>query len=313
MDPTKRRFQPDTVQLSKLHFYSKGFVAENKALKSMVIEVTPIEEMTLLDGELSAQTVSVSSQGQDVNGTSYATSVKTGNTVQATWLKIGVGNRMTAPDVRRGAPVILYQFGDSDTFYWTTLQDDSQLRKLETVIYGFSGTAVEGDDSTSHDNMYYFEISTHTGLITLHTSKAHGEFTTYDFQLNTKTGQFVVRDGIGNWGMLDSKAHQWHLENVDGSLFDMTKTTARLYTKDTIDIETTTLTVKAKTGNYNVDTMNITGTTLAIKETTTTLTSPTYSLSGTSMSINYSTMTSTGTYASTGSSFQVTAPVIRIG
>jgi hypothetical protein len=263
MDPKAQFFRPDGVQVSKFHFYSLGIVAANKALSSDEIEVTPTEELTMLDGDLDANQVDVSSQGEDANGSTYSTSIKTANSIRAKWLKLGVGNRLTAPDVRRGAPVIIYQFGDSDKFYWTTLQDDSNLRKLETVIYGFSGTKDEGA-AASADNMYYFEISTHSQMVTFHTSKANGEFCMYDFQFNTKEGKVILTDDLGNYFMLDSQATQFHIENVDGSIFDMTKKIASLTTLDQINMkstnqinmETDTMTVKAKTGNFNVDTRN---------------------------------------------------------
>ena len=312
MDSNKQFFRPDKTQVSKFHFYSLGIVAENKALTSNVIEVTPTEELTMLDGELNADTVDVKSTGQDVSGNTYSTNVKTGNTIQATWLKLSVGNRLTSPDVRRGAFVSIYQFGDSDTFYWTTMKDDSQLRKLETVIWGFSGTKDEGAKNDP-SNMYYFEVSTHTGLVAFHTSKANGEFCMYDVQINAKKGQVTITDDVGNWFLLDSDAHKIHMENTEGSIIDITKEIATIFTKDQVNIETQTMNFKATTGNYNIDTFNIQGNQLNIQESTTQVNSDSISTTGSSVSMTSPDMNFTGSATFTGLAFIVISPEIVLG
>ena len=309
-----RHFRPGELQVSKLHFYSLGIVGANKALNSMEIEVTPTEELTMLDGEVNSDQTNVTSTGEDVGGNAYSTTVATANTIKATWLKIGVGNRLTAPDVRRGAAVVIYQFGDSDTYYWCTLQDDSQLRKLETVIWGFSGTTDE-DAKNDASNMYYMEISTHKQMVTFHTSKANGEFCMYDFQFNTKDGKVILTDDVGNWFMLDSAAHTLHMENVDGSIIDITKKIATITTLDQINMkstnqinmETDTITIKANTGNFNVDTQNQTGTTWTVKY-------PTMSFTGTEFTGNITSVSYTGVaFSTTGPSFVVENAVIQLG
>ena len=131
----KTSYRPGEPRVSKLRFYSIGVVASNKALSSNVIEVTPIEELPMLDGEIDSNTTNETAKGVDASGKNYQSSVTMGNSIQAEWLRLGSANRMTSPDVRRGESVIIYQFGDADKYYWNTLKNDSQLRKLETVVY----------------------------------------------------------------------------------------------------------------------------------------------------------------------------------
>ena len=206
--------------ISKFKFYSAGIVAENKLISSKQIEVTPIEEIPFTDGELSSHTVEIKAKAKDASQASYENSVKSTVTINATWLSLSVSNRLTAPDVRRGEMVMLYQFGDTDMYYWTTLKEDIALRRLETVIYGFSASKVE-DSPVNPETIYYIEISTHKKLIHLHTCKADGEPFGYDIQLNTKEGYLVITDDVGNYIHLNSAEQRIELKNLAGSHYDM--------------------------------------------------------------------------------------------
>lgn len=213
--------------MSKLTFFSVGIVAENKALSSDTVEVSPVEELPLLNGEITSnaeeiEITSVNSDNQSYSSKTYAT-----NTVPAMWLPLSGGNRVTAPDVRRGAVVMLYQMADEKKYYWTTLKNDLQLRKLETVVYAFSATQNEAA-AVNGENYYYLEISTHKKLVTFHTSKANGEPFTYDIQLDTGNGSLLIKDDINNFILLDSKQKQIRIENSIGSFFEIVDKDANL-------------------------------------------------------------------------------------
>ena len=225
---------------SLLKRYSLGIVAVNKALDSNDIEVLPIESQNYVDGEISDNVTKYDAMGQDSQGNTYQHSIDTTATVLATWLSGGDSNRKSSPDVRRGQRVELYRYADQDKFYWKTLFYDDDLRKLETVIYTYSGTRDE-DAKASHDNTYSVEISTHRKHITLHTSKADGEPFVYDIQLNTKDGSLLIQDDIGNYISLDSKNVRIEMKNADGSWFDMNRKVINGYAPDTMNL---------KAGNY---------------------------------------------------------------
>lgn len=216
----ENEFDPTAPQISKLKFYSLGIVAENKLLSSKEVEVTPIEEMPMLDGELAPVATDYNAKAKDSLGSSYEDTVELTTTIKAKWLPIGAANRISAPDVRRGEMVMLYKFGDTDKYFWTTLNEDLKLRKLETVIYAFSATNNEAAEMNGN-TFYFIEISTHKRLITLHTSKDNGEPYGYDIQLDTGNGKLVITDDVGNYVLLDSAQTQIVLRNVDETTFDM--------------------------------------------------------------------------------------------
>ncbi len=223
--------------MSKLKVYSLGIVAKNKALDSNKIEVTPIEDLSMVDGELTDVGAEMESKGKDKKGGAYESKASTSNTVEATWMPLGSANRYSSPDVRRGEYVMIYQFGDADKYYWVTFKDDLTLRKLETVIYAFSGTQDE-TDGVGLETHYFLEISTHKKLVHFHTSKSNQEPYTYDVQINTGEGYVLIQDDIGNIFTIDSKERRIEIINTDGVHQDMDKKNYTVTVPDNTTINT---------------------------------------------------------------------------
>lgn len=224
------------MQVSKLHLYSYGIVAINKARSSDEIEVTPIEVTPMADGEITDAVVEEKAKGKDADGASFEASVNTSSTIKARWLPFG-SNRATSPDVRRGEKVAIYRFADADKYYWTSLEYDAKLRKLETAIYTFSNTQVESEDSTP-ETCYFFEVSTHDKVVKLHTSTSDGEPYGYDFVLNTKDGSFTITDTIDNRITLDSEQHQIIAINTEGSFIEILKEDINIFAVRDLNVQT---------------------------------------------------------------------------
>lgn len=207
-------------QTSNFHFYSIGMVAANKLRGSSVIEVTPIEVTPLLSGELTDNITEVELAGSDSLGQSYNVKSKMTASIQAHWIPMSDTNRLTAPDVRRGEVVAIYQFGDSDVYHWACLRDMHYLRRLETVTYVFSADPNAPADPKA-DNCYYLEVSTHDGVVTFRTSKANGEPFAYTMQFNTKEGKVVLTDDIDNYFTIDSERNLLEMRSSAGSFMQI--------------------------------------------------------------------------------------------
>lgn len=227
---------PNPTQ-SQLRFYSIGLVANNKPLSTDIIQAAPIEALTMLDGELVSNPTDVETSGTDSQGSSYNTKVKMDNAVDAKWWPMN-SNRRTAPDVRRGERVILWQYGDTDEFYWTETGWDDHLRKLETVIFSISATMDEEADSFDPNNCYSLEMSSHTGQITLRTSKANQEHCVYVIQINTKDGRILMTDDVGNEIELDSKNTMIQMTNADKTTWQLDKRKIYGYASDSMTVKT---------------------------------------------------------------------------
>ena len=242
--------QEARLKTSELRFYSKGMVASNMPLSALYtgeIEVTPIEALPFLDGELAANQDKTVVKGVNVGGQHYTDTVITSNTIKAKWLRLGCGSTITAPNLRRGEEVILYQFADLPEYWWTTLGDGYRLRRLETVIMAISGTKDEGA-TLGTENCYYFEWSSHRKLLTLHTSAANGEPHAWDLQLNTGESTLVVTDNAGQVISINSGAKRIDLVNADGTTVVLDQKNIVLNAPETVSINCKNLSVNASNG-----------------------------------------------------------------
>lgn len=244
------------MQASQLKFFSTGFVAQNKALKSNDVEVFPSEAAPMTDGQVTGNADTFKTTGQDQTGAAFNVTMKATSTLNCTWLPLGSSNRKTSPDVRRGEEVMIMQFADADKYYWVTMKDGSALRKLETVVYAFSGTQDESAGSDA-DTCYYFEVSTHKKLIHLHTSQANGEQWGFDIQINTDGGFIQFQDTVGNTFTLDASENQLTMQNANGSIVDVNKTNITISCSDTMTLKATTINQQSTTSNIKTTTSNI--------------------------------------------------------
>jgi len=226
----------EAQSVSKLQFYSLGLVSANKILSSKDIEVTPVEDFPMLDGEITDHIDLYKATSKDAAGSTTKVQIDTTASVKATWLPISNSNRRTPPDVRRGETVVLYKFSDTDKFWWNTLFNDSRLRRLETVIYAFSDNAEENVEDTA-TSTYFLEVSTHRKIIHLHTSKSDKEPFIYDVQINAKEGVITITDDAGNYFILNSRDTRLTMRNGDGSIVDIDKTNITLSSTDSITLK----------------------------------------------------------------------------
>ena len=186
----------------------------------------------------------VETKGTDKDDAGFSATLDTTASLKAKWLSFTDTNRLTPPDVRRGEEIVLWQFGDTDQYWWTTLHQDRKLRRLETVIYGFSNNSKENIEN-AHDSMYWLEISTHKKVVRFHTAKNDGEPFTYDIQIDTKKGNITIEDDDGNYIFLDSKERHIKLRNKDDSYVEMNKKIINMNAVDEINLTTKRYTLKA--------------------------------------------------------------------
>lgn len=205
-----------TTMTSQLHFFSVGKVAENKHLSEDYIRVIPIEHTGMLHGELKSNEEIIQVKGIDKDGNEYDVATSTDTVIVAKWFPLD-SNRISSPDVRRDETVLLWRYGDTDQFYWSSTNLHRPYRKLETVQWAFSGTQDEDDGVVSDDNCYFAEVSTHTKTLTIKTSQANGEVCIYRIQINPGNGHITFKDDQGNFWLFDTVERLHHFENQDGT------------------------------------------------------------------------------------------------
>lgn len=223
---------------SLLQEFSVGIVAINKPLNSNKIEVSPIESLTMLNGELTDHFEELTARGLDGAGNSYESKVKVSATLTASWLPRGQSNRMTAPDVRRGEKVQIYRLANSNKFFWDTLENSSNVRRLETVVHAYSATQEE-DARLDNTNSYTQGVSTHNKHINLaHTTKANGEKFAYDIFVDAANNTITLKDDVGNFILLKSDTNTVRMQNANGNYLDITGDNAEWFVKSSITVKT---------------------------------------------------------------------------
>lgn len=233
---------------SELKLYSLGVVSEDKKTGSDFIKVAPMEKIPFFNGEISQQGEKYNVEAPDAGGVNRKSSVTSEATIVAKWTCLGGSNRVSAPDVCAGETVVLLTFADTNDYYWTTIFREPKLRKLEKVLYAFSNEP-SGQKEFNKDTSYWFEIDTLTKAITLHTSKNNGEPFSYDIKLDTRNGNFSIKDNVGNSVGLDSKNSQITVESLE-------KISVKNKGGDSINISSGNVTVKSSSisieGNLTV-------------------------------------------------------------
>jgi len=247
-----------------------GTAAENKALGSKELTVTPHEKLAFIDGELVDRVDTLAYEGKDSDDKVQGGTAFVSNNLTATWLP--ESNRKTAPDVRRGERISLWQFGGNDKYYWRCLNLDEELRRLETVIFAINANPSVEQDGFDPENMYFVEFSSHTKTITLSTSQRNGEFCTYDFQFDLKNGKVVLQDSVGNYSFLDSKNTHIKMMNQLGTYFELNKQDVKAYAPKNIDITA----INNITLNGKVVTLNGGGSVFTLQASGTTLKTPSF-------------------------------------
>lgn len=218
-------------------FIGVGTVASNKELDSNFIMVNLNETFPLQTGEIDLKQEDVSVERKTLEGDRYKSELKRSTIIKAEWF--GSNNKLTSPDVKRGELVYLYSIPNSDVYKWKEHKGNAKLRRTERSVTGYVASGKKDEENIEIDskNQYMFETNTGEQHITLTTSKDNGEYCSYTFQLNTKTGSFTIEDSVGNLIQLDSKKGRIVSKVKQGTFIDINKDDITLSAKKKIKIK----------------------------------------------------------------------------
>lgn len=230
-------------QDSNLKLYSIGIVVEDKLPNTDYAIITPMEQLSTSDGQLSDITNIKTATGQ---------TLKKRNTIVAKWIQNGQTNRATSPNVYKNETVRVYRYADTDKYYWDTIFFEPKIRRLEEVKYSYSNkkTPLETyDDSSS----YYYTVSTLNKFIHLHTSTNDGEASGYDILINTRSGEISIVDTNGNqvkWKSVAKHLDITNFKEYNINILDSINTTVGKTTNTTIG-QTSSTTI-GQTSNLSI-------------------------------------------------------------
>lgn len=210
--------------MNVIQFLGQGVVAVNKNTNTYDIMVYLPGNAPETSGGVRANNTEVTSEGVDTTGNRVRVSSLRSNTVPATWRAMGEPNRVSAPDVREGTPVMIYTVGGTDKYYWTTWGMNLVTHKLETVMWGWSANPeLTKDHEFDLKNYYTMSVSTHSGEMRIRTTDKNNEATTWDINLNAMAGFLSIVGGEESILNLNDVEHSLTYINKDGSSFCIDK------------------------------------------------------------------------------------------
>ena len=248
------------MNTSEFKKYSIGIVAQDKLPTTDEIEVTPIEALGYLDGQIDTTQTPLTHAGVDAKGNQYTVSVTASNTLRAKWHNLAGGNRATSPDVCVGERVQIWKYADHDEYFWTDTNDAQHLRSLETVRHVYSANTDPNTTQLDATNSYYHEVSTHNGTMTMGTSKANGEPFGYTAQINAKAGSAQLTDDKGNTMFMDSNKQMVGVQNSAGSFIKVVGTNCEINVPKAITVTFDSITFNGQTFTSNAKKVVFTGT-----------------------------------------------------
>ena len=240
---------------SKYELYSLGIVVKDKPLKSDIIEVCPIEDLNLTDGDIATYKNERSISLPDITGKMIHSKATSTSVIKATWVPMADGNRITSPNVCANETVRIFRYANTDEYYWDTIFREPLLRRLEEVMYAYSDlkAPLKAFDKNSS---YWILWSTLNKKVQIHTSKSDGEPFTYDVIIDTKNGSVTIEDDIKNKIELTSK-NSTLVINTNQQVLANTKVCVVNATDEaTINTKTATINASSET-SINTPTLNV--------------------------------------------------------
>lgn len=242
---------------SGIEFYSWGYAAEDIKEDDPYLLIHPVEKLPTTTGDPNDMTNN-KTYVNDSNDGVVSTSVNTSSNLRAKWLAWNSSNGFP-PYICKGEQVLVIRFGGSTEFFWISVSNEHQLRKLEKVVMLASNKRSPGQT----DKHYYFLIDTINKFVRLHTDASDGEACSYDVDFDTKKGIYTFRDSFNNEkeldsvnGILTTNINKQSIENIGDDIVSTSgKTIERNTKKYTNNSEE--FNVNTKKASINLETLSI--------------------------------------------------------
>jgi len=112
-------------------------------------------------------------------------------------------NQISAPTVRRGETIEVYQYADSNQYYWRTSFYENDLRAREVAVTTWSNIPKDIDDekhleSVTKENSVWFKVDNVSKKIHFHTPKNDKEPLEWDIEIDRKKGILNIKNDGGD-------------------------------------------------------------------------------------------------------------------
>lgn len=248
--------------MNLINWLGIGVVAATKNTNTKEIMVHLPSRNPTADGRVEARVetkemTSVNAAGETIKATTMVS-----NTIPAVWNAMGEANRLTAPDVREGSKVSVYQIGGQNRYYWTTQGMNSETYRQETIVWGFQANPTQDEDTPFNiDDYFTITVDTRSGFFGLRTSQAAGENSALELKMDGGNGRLDFRGSGGTVLSVDDFNDKFTYFNSEGTTIGVDKKkvgiiapeSILLNAEKSINVITETLNIHAKEVNVKAD------------------------------------------------------------
>jgi hypothetical protein len=245
--------------MNLLNCLGVGTVAATKDTNTDQIMVYLPSLFPQADGRVSASVKQVDRSSVNAAGEEIKSTLMHSNAVPAVWKNMGNTNRLTSPDVREGSQVAIYQVSGQNKYYWTTDGVNASTFRLESVMWGWSGSPdVSENADFDVDKFYMAKVDTRTGLMAVRTAMANGEKSMWDIQINGMEGIIQIGGNEGSFMVMNDMERAFTYTNADKSFLRIEKKKMTVYMPEQLNLFTDVdINIKTKTINIQAEEMNI--------------------------------------------------------
>lgn len=188
--------------MNLINWLGVGTVAATKQTNTKEIMVHVPKDSPMADGRTVATTETKEETAVNANGEPIKVAALISNVKPAKWNSFGEPNRLTAPDVKEGTQVSLYQVSGQSTIYWTTNGFSAETHRLETIVWGFQANPTLDENTEFNvDNFYTMTVDTRSGFFALRTSQSNGEKSGFEIKVDGGAGRVEIV-GTNKTGMI---------------------------------------------------------------------------------------------------------------
>lgn len=252
--------------MNTINWLGIGTVTGTKNTDTKEIMVHMPTKSATGDGRAVTKVEQVSQTSLNAAGETETSTTMVSNVVPAIWKPIGEPNRKTAPDVREGSQVMLYQASGQTKIYWTTYGLNAETFRMETIVWGFSGNPNIDEDAEFDVNDYYtVTVDTRSGFFGLRTTQANKEKSSMEFKIDGGNGRLDFRGSNGSLFSVDDFNSLLNYTNKEGTQIAVDKKKAlfsaadslMLHAENSISILTKTLAVQCTDVLVKADTAKV--------------------------------------------------------
>lgn len=241
--------------MNTINWLGIGIVTSTKNTNTSEIMVHQPNKSATGDGRAVTSVEQATQTSVNAAGETETSTTMVSNVVPATWKPIGEPNRKTAPDVREGSQVMLYQASGQTKIYWTTYGLNAETFRMETIVWGFSGNPNISEDAEFDVNDYYtVTVDTRGGFFGLRTTQANKEKSAMEFKIDGGNGRLDFRGSNGSLFSVDDFNSLLNYINKEGTQLSVDKKKAlfsaadslMLHAENSISVLTNVLAVQCK-------------------------------------------------------------------